>query len=106
MSKDIYIYLTILGMAIVSYVPRVLPLVFFSRYKMSRELERFISYFPVSILTALVIKEIFFVDNLFTIDFRKIIPAIITYLISKRYKSIGLSIITGVLSYIIVKMII
>lgn len=106
MNKDLYIYLTIFGMAIVSYIPRVLPLAFFSKFRMSRELERFISYFPVSILTALVIKELLYIDGIFTINIGNLIPAIITLIVSVRYRSIGLSIAVGVISYIFLKILI
>lgn len=106
MNKNLYIYLTILGMAVVTYIPRILPLAFFARYKMDRELERFISYFPVSILTALVIKELFYGTGNFIFNIRNFIPALITLFISIRYRSIGLSIAVGVISYIFLKILI
>lgn len=95
------IYLLIFGMFIVTYIPRLLPILVFSKYKMSKELNRFITYFPVAILTSLVIKELLFIDESLVLNFSniKLIPAAITLFVSVKFKSIGLSIVVGVLAY-------
>lgn len=100
------IYMVIFGMALVTYLPRVAPVLFFSKNEMGKELNRFISYFPVAILTALVVKELFFVDGLLNLSLSnvKLIPAIITLVISIKFKSIGATMVLGVLSYVIFTM--
>lgn len=107
MTFSTYVLIIILGMALVTFIPRVFPLLFFSKYKMNKELERFIRYVPISILTALVIKEIFFIDgNLsFNLSNPNIVPAIVTLLVALKSKSIGLTIGAGLLVYILILLI-
>ncbi|WP_250675131.1 AzlD domain-containing protein (plasmid) [Paraclostridium ghonii] len=95
-----YILLIILGMAIVTYVPRVLPLVIFSKNDMSDNVKTFLKYIPITIFSALITKDIFFSGNNLDISINniKILAAIFVSVIAYKYKSIGLSILTGVIS--------
>lgn len=46
------------GMALVTYLPRMLPLVILSRFQLPPLLMRWLAYVPVSVLAALLAKEI------------------------------------------------
>jgi len=52
-------YLVILGMALVTYLPRAIPLVFFNNLKIPALLQRFLKYVPFAILGALIFPGIF-----------------------------------------------
>jgi len=47
-------YLVVLGMALVTYLPRVIPLVFLRNLKVPPFIDRFLKYIPYSILGALI----------------------------------------------------
>uniref|UniRef100_UPI0010337D08 AzlD domain-containing protein n=1 Tax=Clostridioides difficile TaxID=1496 RepID=UPI0010337D08 len=46
-----YIFFIIIGMYIVTYLPRVLPLLIFSKKEMTDFLNKIMKYIPVAILT-------------------------------------------------------
>ena len=48
------IFGTIVGMALVTYVPRLLPVIFLSSKRLPRFLEVWLSHIPVAVLAALV----------------------------------------------------
>jgi branched-subunit amino acid transport protein len=49
----------VLGMALVTYLPRVLPLVFLKNMHLSSRWERFFSYIPYAVLGALIFPGVF-----------------------------------------------
>lgn len=49
-----YILVMILGMTLVTYLPRALPLVFFDRFKISGKVKRFLSLIPYTAMSALI----------------------------------------------------
>lgn len=95
-----YILFTIIGMAIVTYIPRVLPMLIFSKKEMPEDLKEIMKFIPVAILSSLVAKDIFFNgDNLeLYLTNPKIIASLIVLLIAYKFKSIGISIATGIIS--------
>jgi len=48
------VYMVIIGMALVTYLPRVLPLLFLRNLKLSPNLQRFLGFIPYTILGALI----------------------------------------------------
>ncbi|MGI6227773.1 MAG: AzlD domain-containing protein, partial [Peptococcales bacterium] len=44
------IYLIVIGMALVTYLPRVLPIIFLQNLKLPKKLQRFLSFIPYTIL--------------------------------------------------------
>lgn len=53
------IYLIIIGMALVTYLPRVLPLLFLRNLKLPPGLQRFLSFIPYTLLGSLIFPGIF-----------------------------------------------
>ena len=62
------VLLIILLMAVVTYLPRLLPLLFLSRKKLPPLLESWLSYVPVAVLAALLGPIIFMEDGTLTLD--------------------------------------
>lgn len=54
------VLLLFVGMALVTYLPRALPLVILSRFSMPPLLLKWLSFVPVAVLSALLTKEILF----------------------------------------------
>lgn len=50
--------LVILGMAIVTYIPRLIPLALFSNFKLPPFLKRFLEFIPYTALSALIFPAI------------------------------------------------
>lgn len=57
------IALLVLGMTIVTYIPRALPAVFLDRMKLSPKLERFLNLIPYTAMAALIFPGILTVDS-------------------------------------------
>ena len=51
------------GMALVTYLPRMLPLVVLSRFQLPPLLLRWLSFVPVAVLSALLTKELLISDG-------------------------------------------
>ena len=58
------IYLMILGMTLVTYLPRVLPAFLMGRIRLSARVEHFLQLIPYTAMTALVFPGVFSVDAL------------------------------------------
>lgn len=56
------IYLMILGMTLVTYLPRVLPAFLMGRIRLSARVEHFLQLIPYTAMTALVFPGVFSVD--------------------------------------------
>lgn len=61
MSKT-NVYLLIVGMAAVTYIPRALPAFFTDRLKVGGRLEKFLSLLPYAAMSALIFPGVFSVD--------------------------------------------
>lgn len=56
-------FLMISGMAIVTYLPRVLPSLFMDRIHLSKRFEQFLRLIPYTALTAMVFPAVLYVDD-------------------------------------------
>ena len=78
-----YIFFIIIGMYIVTYLPRVLPMLIFSKKEMPDFLKKIMKFIPVAILTSLTAKDVFFNgDSLYLSIANPKIISIITGVIS------------------------
>ncbi|AWX31947.1 AzlD domain-containing protein [Methanosphaera sp. BMS] len=57
------IYLMILGCAIVTFIPRLLPAVFMGKINFDRKIEKFLDLIPYTALAALIVPGVLTVDN-------------------------------------------
>lgn len=89
----------ILGMAVVTFLPRFLPMLLLSRKEISPSFNRWMTYIPVSIFAALVASDIFFWEgnlNINVSDNIKLIPSALVFLVAYKTKSLLWSMIVGV----------
>ncbi|MFO8069879.1 MAG: AzlD domain-containing protein [Alkalibacterium sp.] len=93
--------LLILGMAIVTYIPRFLPILLLSKKEISPSFSRWMSYIPVSIFASLIASDIFFWEGSFSLQPLsniKLIPSVLVLIVAYKTKSLLWSMITGVLA--------
>lgn len=89
----------IFGMAIVTFLPRFLPMIALTKREISPALGRWMSYIPVTIFAALVASDIFFWEESFNVNPLaniKLIPSIVVFLIAYKSKSMLLSMVCGI----------
>lgn len=91
--------LLIMGMAVVTFLPRFLPLLLLSKKEISPSLSRWMSFIPVSIFAALVASDVFFWEGQLTINPAhniKLLPSLVVVLIALKTKSLLWSMTVGV----------
>ncbi len=93
------------GMALVTYLPRMLPLVLLSRIGLPLWLRRWLSYVPVAVLAALLLPSITMVDGrLFLVPSNKfLIVSLPTFLVAARTRSLVLTVSFGIITMFLFK---
>jgi len=96
MSYPEYLYL-LLGMAAVTYLPRMLPLVALAHRRLPQGVVDWLGYIPVAILSALVAPGLFAAAATRTLVFGRLelLVALPTLLFAARTKSLGGTVIVG-----------
>ncbi|PIE64083.1 MAG: branched-chain amino acid ABC transporter [Desulfobacterales bacterium] len=83
------VFLTLLVMGIVTYIPRVLPMLLLSERKLSPWISKWLSFIPATVLAALLAPGLFLNDtglNL-SLDNIYLLAAFPTFFIAWRWKS-------------------
>ncbi|WP_026487164.1 AzlD domain-containing protein [Caldanaerobius polysaccharolyticus] len=95
--KFLYI---VIGMSVVTYIPRALPALGLSRVKLPKWFLLFLDYIPVSVLSALLIPSIAVQDK--KIDFVNpyFMASIPTVIAAYKSKNIFITIIVGIISFL------
>jgi branched-subunit amino acid transport protein len=100
MPPEEYLY-CIIGMGLVTYLPRWFPLVVLSGRELPDIFRRWLEFIPVSILSALVAKAVFIDPSTggFQVFQKNFFAAVPTLAVALKTKSLGLTVIAGMLSY-------
>lgn len=102
-----YLILIILSM-VVAYIPRFLPLRIFSTRKIPEWFNEWMKYVPVSLFTALVVKDVFIDTTNYTFvgleHVAKLLASVIVIVIAYRSRSMGLSVVIGLVAVAILAM--
>jgi len=94
------IVLLILGMALVTFLPRFLPMAFLNRWVLPETVKKGLEYFPISILSAIVFPIFFFNgEGGLRIQPQPILAAIPVFLFAWKTKSLWGSVILGMVIY-------
>lgn len=100
------IFWLIVGCAVVTWIPRVLPFIFVKNVELPDIVMRWLKYIPVCILSALVFESLFVEGERFVVpDWQSVaafIPTLITALVTK---SLSWTVIVGVVSMALVRLI-
>lgn len=105
---NLYVWSVIIGGCIVTVFPRILPITILSKIKLNKKVEEFLTYIPISILAALIAVELFTANNKFTIEGNslELLVAIPTILIAIKKNNLLLTVIVGVASIAILRLIV
>lgn len=102
---NMYIWGIIIGGCIVTILPRILPVMLISRINLNDRTTEFLKYIPISILTALVVSSLFILNNKFSINVSTVIASIITAVVAVKKNNLLLTVIVGVISIAVLRMI-
>ncbi|NRD77876.1 AzlD domain-containing protein [Bacillus sp. BRMEA1] len=99
------IFIIIIGMALVTFIPRVLPLMVLSRFKLPEWGTRWLSFIPISVMAALVGQEIFMHDGKIDFSFSNLemLAAIPTFLMAVKTRSLLGTVVTGIISLMVLR---
>lgn len=88
--------LLIMGMAVVSYIPRIVPMMYFAKREIPQWFQDWMKYVPAALFAALFFKDVFIVDHNFSFfSNMKIIAALVVIGVAYKTKSMGISVIAG-----------
>ena len=95
-SQEVVI-LTIIGMMLVTYIPRLLPIAFLSNRKMPQVVTDWLGFVPAAILAALLAPSLFVYEGEFSLTFdnQYLWSAIPVFIVAIRTKSFFGTIATG-----------
>jgi branched-subunit amino acid transport protein len=90
----------ILGMGIVTFLPRFLPMAFLTRWVIPERLRMGLGYIPIAILSAIVFPILFFNEGgEVEIQPHDLLSAIPVFIFAWKVKSLWASVILGMLVY-------
>lgn len=100
MLKTEYILL-IVAMGLVTYIPRWFPLFFLSQRKLPQWFIEWLDLIPVAILSALIFSDLFVIGDPRHLEILQLksIVAIPTFLFALRTKSLGGTVIAGMMLF-------
>ncbi|MCC2931553.1 AzlD domain-containing protein [Bacillus sp. LBG-1-113] len=97
MSINAYILMVIIGCALVTMIPRVVPFLVVRNISLPVPVLKWLSYVPVCILTALVVKDCMIHSNdSLTLNWQVTVVLVPTLLIALKTKSLSMTVISGV----------
>ncbi|WP_288226774.1 AzlD domain-containing protein [uncultured Enterococcus sp.] len=101
-----YYLLTLLGCALVTWVPRVLPFVLTKALTLPPTFQNFLSYLPMTILTALLFQSLlnFQTGHFPTLRFPEIFACIPALIVGIRTNDLMKIVLTGVLGIALLRL--
>ena len=94
------ILILILGMALVTFLPRFFPMLFLTRWALPEKVKKGLEYFPISILSAIVFPILFFDgEGAFGIQPQFLLSAIPVFAFAWKTKNLWGSVILGMVIY-------
>jgi branched-subunit amino acid transport protein len=104
MSINFSIFLVILGCAIVTFIPRVVPYILVRNFNMPAFVTKWLSFIPVCIFTALIVNSFIVKDgDAVNVDWTVLAAIIPTLLTALFKKNLSLTVIVGIISMAVVR---
>lgn len=105
MEVNSYILFIIIGSAIVTFIPRVLPLVVLSRITLPDWGMRWLSFVPVAVMAALVGQELVLPNGKLSLSQTNIelLAAIPTFAVAIISRSLLATVLTGIISMMVLR---
>jgi branched-subunit amino acid transport protein len=94
-------FLLILLMALVTYIPRFVPLFLFSKANLPKWFIKWLKYIPVGVLSAILAPSILMRENQlnFSIHNPFLLSAILCFIVAAISKNIFLTVLIGIITY-------
>jgi branched-subunit amino acid transport protein len=89
----------ILGMGLVTFLPRFIPMAFLSRWIFPEKLKAGLNYFPVAILSAIVFPTFFTDGHQVEIQLQHLLAALPAFIFAWKVKSLWGSVLLGMAVY-------
>lgn len=91
------IFITIIGMALVTYLPRLLPVWFLSSRQLPSSIIRWLRYVPASVLSAMLIPTLLMKEGALFISINNeyLLAGLPTLIVALKTKSLFSAVITG-----------
>lgn len=109
-NKILYHIVVIIFAAVAAFIPRYFPILFFSTRKIPEWFDEWMKYVPVSLFTALVVKNIFITTAGYNFvpfgHVDQIFAALIVMVIAYFTRSMSISVITGLVAVWLLGMVI
>lgn len=102
-----YVLLTIIGCSVVTWIPRVIPFVLSKKIEFPKPLLHFLSYIPICILTALLLQSVLEAQatGLPKLKLLEAAACLPTFLVAIRTKDLMKTVITGIITMAILRLI-
>lgn len=102
-----YILFVILGCALVTFIPRVLPLVFLSKVKLPEWGEKWLNQIPVAVMSALLAQGLLITNNKVSIfdNIIKLLAALPAFIIAIKTKNLLVTVVVGIFSMMLLRLI-
>lgn len=105
MSIQLSILLIIVGCALVTVIPRIIPFIVIRKVELPDKLVRWLSYIPICIFTALIVDSVIIQDSssLLSIDWTVVIAILPTLLVAVWTRSLSWTVIVGIISMAVIR---
>lgn len=104
MTTTFMMFLLILGCALVTWLPRVIPFILVRNIELPKVVLRWLQFIPVCILSALVFQSLFNAEGKFvTLNWENTIAFVPTLLIALWTKSLSKTVVVGVLTVAVLR---
>lgn len=99
--------LIILGMSIVTYFPRALPIIVLSKIQTPQWFMRWLRYIPIAVLSALLVPQILISEDMVNISInnKNLIAAIPCFIIAYKTKNLFITVLTGIITMLLLNLI-
>ena len=101
-----HFWLIILGF-IVAFIPRFIPLMLFTKRSIPEWFNEWMKFVPVSLFTALVVKDIFIDSASYALlldKYSEMLAAVVVIIVAYRTRSMAISVIVGLIGVFILSM--
>jgi Predicted membrane protein len=93
----------ILGASLVTFIPRVLPLVVLSRIRLPEWGMRWLQHIPIAVMSALLAQELLVSDGAFSMSPDKLVAAFFAFAVAYLTKSLLATVMTGVTAMMLLR---
>ncbi|EOH87308.1 AzlD domain-containing protein [Enterococcus pallens] len=94
--SNLYLVLLILSLFVASYIPRVIPMLYFSQRKVPEWFSEWMKFVPISLFAALVFKDVFISHEHFEIGGNiRILAMLLVAGVAYKTRSMAWSVIAG-----------